>query len=363
MPLSPSRRSLLLGLAATPAAIVLGGSPATGAMASSLTAAAALTGRYFGAAARFDQIEADPSLRRTLLTDCASLTPEIHMKWNALQPAPDQWRTGPADDLTAFARRHDLMVRGHTLLWDQSTPEWARHRMLETRDRKIVERYFDAVLGRYRDQVAEWDVVNEPIDAESGRSDGLRANTFLKAWGPDYIEHALRYARHGAPNARLMINDYGFDYDNPVEAGRRAGLLRLLERLKRRGAPLDGVGLQAHLDLSKGSLRPEILKPFLREIANLGLYISVTELDVKEQNLSLPVRERDRRVADEVRRYLDIALDEPAVRGVTTWGLSDSQSWLREAGADGLDVNRGLPYDAALAPKPMHRAIHESLTA
>ncbi len=51
-------------------------------------------------------------------------------------------------------------------------------------------------------------------------------------------------------------------------------------------------------------------------------------------------------------------LDEPAVRTVFTWGLSDRHSWLvrRESGentwrADGLPP-RPLPFDAALAPKP-----------
>jgi len=57
------------------------------------------------------------------------------------------------------------------------------------------------------------------------------------------------------------------------------------------------------------------------------------------------------------------------VSGVVTWGLSDRQSWLevqaqdyqRFPGAwakgDGPGLNRGLPYDASMRPKPMYRAI------
>lgn len=358
---TPSRRALLTGFAASPILTAFG--------AGGLAKDAGVErrpptsgGRLVGAAVRMDQIEADAALRRTLLSDCASVTPEIHMKWDALQPAADTWRTGPADALVGFADRHGLLVRGHTLLWDQSTPAWARERMLETRDRSVLDRYFDAVLGRY-DTVGEWDVVNEPIDTENGARDGLRANTFLRSYGRGYIDHALRRARQAAPRARLMINDFSFDYDNPVEARRRAALLRLIERLRSDGAPLDGIGVQAHLDLSKGPLRPEILQPFLREIAGFGLSIAITELDVKEDDLTVSIVERDQRVADEVRRYLDIVLDEPAVQGVTTWGLSDAHSWLRDPGAEGLALNRGLPYDADLRPKPMHAAIRRSLTA
>lgn len=325
-------------------------------MALSLDHAARSRSRYFGAAVRFDQLEQEPELRSRLLADCGSITPEIHMKWDALNPGTTEWTTKGADDLADFAKRNGLRLRGHTLLWDQSTPAWAKAAMTETRDWSVADAFIRRVVGRYADHVDEWDVVNEAIE-----TDGLRANTFQRAYGDGYIERALTAARETSARPRLLINDYGFDYDNPVEEGRRRSFLRLLEDIRRRGAPLDGVGVQAHLDLGKGPLRPEILRPFFAEIAALGLTIDISELDVKEVDLQLPIEERDRRVADEVRRYLDIALDEPAVRGVTTWGLSDRHSWLKAEGASGAALNRGLPYDAALRPKPMRDAIRTQL--
>ena len=41
-----------------------------------------------------------------------------------------------------------------------------------------------------------------------------------------------------------MINEFGLEYDLRVEHDRRYHFLKLLERLKRAGVPLDGVGLQ-----------------------------------------------------------------------------------------------------------------------
>lgn len=322
-------------------------------------------GPYLGAAVRIDQIEADARLAEAVLRDCASLTPEIDMKWDALQPAAGDWRTGPADGLVAFARRHGLAVRGHTLLWDQSTPAWARARLERSPgDWKIVADYFEAVLGRYGAAVDEWDVVNEPIDTEA--QGGLRATVFHKAYGPTYIERALHEARAHAPNTRLVLNDYGFDYDNPVEHERRAAFLRLLEQLKTSGAPLDGVGVQAHLDLGKGSLKREILAPFFTRIADLGLSIAITELDVKEDGRRGDLAQRDQRVADHVQAYLDIALDQPAVVGLTTWGLSDRHSWLQKQplhpSVHPARMNRGLPYDGALEPKPVYWAIQQAMS-
>lgn len=358
-----NRRALLFGMAATPGLAAMGfGRPARGAMTASLSTAATEKGRYFGTAVRIDQIEANPRLRQAVLNDCGFLTPEIHMKWNALQPARDQWTPGPADGLVRFAQANNLRVRGHALLWHKSTPQWAEAEIARERDWSTVGRYIEAVAGRYRDHVEEWDVVNEPIDAD-GSTDGLRDNVFMRSYGSSYIARALEAARAAAPKARLAINDYSFEYDNSTEQVRRTAFLKLLEKLKAAGTPLDSVGLQAHLDLSKGPLKPGILKPFLAEIAGMGLDIAITELDVNEHDRRLSLRERDARVADEVRRYLDIVLDEPKVKGVTTWGLSDEHSWLQAAGARGAALNRGLPYDAVLEPKPMHRAIHASLLA
>ena len=325
---------------------------------------AARDGRYLGAAVRIDQIEAEPRLAEAVLRDCASLTPEIDMKWDALQPGPGEWRTGPADGLVAFARQHGLAVRGHTLLWDQSTPAWVRARLeRDPGDWSLVADYFKTVLGRYGAFVDEWDVVNEPID--TGVRDNLRATVFRKAYGPDYVARALHEARAHAPHARLVVNDYGFDYDNPVENARRAAFLRLLEDLKARGAPLDGVGVQAHLDLGKGPLKRELLAPFFSRIADLGLGIAITELDVKEHDLRGDVAERDRQVADHVQAYLDIALEQASVTGVTTWGLSDRHSWLQKQPvrptASPAGLNRGLPYDGALTPKPVYWTIQQAM--
>jgi endo-1,4-beta-xylanase len=103
------------------------------------------------------------------------------------------------------------------------------------------------------------------------------------------------------------------------------------------------------------------LRRFLADVAGHGVKISITELDVPEADITLPVEERDRRVADEITRYLDVVLDEPAVEGITTWGLSDRYSWLNARWRDSGTKNRGLPFDENLESKPVTRAMLEAL--
>jgi len=366
---SIGRRALLLAMASTPAfaraAVTAGPDPAP----ASLSAAARRSVRYFGAAVRPELLEQDSSLRQLVVRDCDHLTPEIHLKWDALEPAKGQYAYGPADSLLAFAQAHGLRVRGHTLLWDRSTPEWAKRELLEQRRWRLVAEHFARTMGRYGDRIGEWDVVNEPVDTEGGDA-GLRLNTFHRAFGRGYVRDALIQAREIAPGARLLINDYGFEYANPVDRARREAFLRLLGELKASGAPLDGVGLQAHLDLGKGPLDARGLSAFFARLADLGLDVTVTEMDVKEDDYASSLGVRDGRVADEARRYLEIALSQPAVRGVVTWGLSDRHSWLSEGdgagnpappGAAPPPLNRGLPYDDRYAPKPMYWAIRDAL--
>lgn len=318
--------------------------------------------RMLGTAVRADRLLRDEALKRAIVADCDWITPEIDWKWNALEYRRDGWWFERADALAAFAADHGLGIRGHALLWDRSTPDWAKADMAERRDWALVERWFATVLGRYGAKACEWDVVNEPIDTEKGER-GLAQNCFHQAFGAGYVARALRSARALAPDARLFVNEYGFEYANYVERDRRTAFLKLLEALRRDGAPIDGVGIQAHLDLSKGPLEARAIAAMLREIADLGLPVTITELDVKESDRALPIEARDRAVADHVARYLDVVLAEPGVRGVVTWGMTDRDSWLQDdlKPERVADYNRGCALDAELRPKPVTRALRRAV--
>jgi endo-1,4-beta-xylanase len=324
-----------------------------------LARAAATNGRKFGCAVNSQMLAYRSPGRHVALEQCDTMTAEWSFKWDRLSPAHNQYDFDDADHIANFARENGKRMRGHTLLWHLGLPPWADALIAETREWDNVRQYFNAVMPRYADIVDEWDVINEPIDVVAG-ADGLRGNQFLKAFGPDYIEWAFWSAHDAAPDSRLFINEYGLEYGSPEEGLRRLTLLRLLEKLVSRGVPVHGVGLQAHLDLRKGSVYTEGIYGLLRDISGMGLQISITELDIRERDGRRSLQERDRSAADEVRRYLDAVLDFQAVRSVTTWGLSDGDSWLTY-GNDRRPDNRGLPYDRRWQRKPIRTAIETAL--
>jgi endo-1,4-beta-xylanase len=325
-----------------------------------------------GTCLEMHHLESDPVLAGIAGARCDEITPEYSLQWSSFEPTAGTCRTRPVDRLVAFARARGQTVHGHALLWEQGTPgwgtpDWVKARLADDPDWRLIRRRFETVLTRYGTAIRSWTVVNEAIET-GNRPDGLRANVFLRAFGPGYIAAAFETAAEFAPAARLMLNEYGLEYDNPVDRARRLAALKLVESLRRRGRRIDAFGIQGHLDLAKGRLDRRGLAAFLADLAGLGVEIRVTELDVRERDLAAPVAERDARVADETARFLDIVLDEPAVTGVTTWGLSDRFSWLRgdydairaEPGSL-AEVNRGLPYDVACAPKPMAAVLARAL--
>jgi endo-1,4-beta-xylanase len=139
------------------------------------------------------------------------------------------------------------------------------------------------------------------------------------------------------------------------------GLIALLERLLGRSAPVQGIGLQSHLAAAYDDEVDEaILVWFYKHASGLGLQIMITELDVSDRSLPIVVASRDKRVARTYRRFLDVTLEFPAVKGVLSWGLSDRftghNRWPRE---DGWAVG-ALPYDYYMQPKLARREIAEA---
>ncbi len=360
------RRSFLSGLAVL--------SVAAGCVAAfrpgilSLNAQLAGQGRYFGTAVQIKHLREMPELQRAVLENCGSLTPEIDLKWAALEWNRGEYNFSPVDDLIEFADKNALEIHGHTLLWGQSLPPWAIAHMAENRnDWSIVAKYLRDVLQRYRAKIPQWDLVNEAIDTDEG--DNLRRNAFYRSFGPGYIERALAEARMHAPEAKFILNEFSLEYDNPVEHARRRAVLNLLERFKRSGSSFDGLGIQAHLDLNKGRVEKRTIKPFLEAVADLGIDIFISELDVQEADLTAPLLARDRKVSDEVQRYLEIVLEVPRVKGVTTWGLRDDLSWLNSKEHKRLDIkgastaqNRGLPFDGDMRPKDLYYAMNSTFS-
>jgi endo-1,4-beta-xylanase len=257
------------------------------------------------------------------------LVVQNELKWGPLRPTPDTFDFTRPDWLVGFAQEHDLAFRGHCLVWHHSNPRWLADALKTGKPEQILEQHIAAVAGRYRGRMHSWDVVNEAISIKDGRPDGLRQSVWLDALGPHYIERAFRLAAEADPGALLVYNDFDFEYADGPSTQKRQAILKLLERLKAKGAPVHALGIQAHIEAER-AIDPKVLTSLIETVAGLGLRVFITELDVDDHRLERSVTLRDAHVAELYKLYLDTVLAHPATAFVTTWGLSDKYTWYDE---------------------------------
>jgi endo-1,4-beta-xylanase len=316
----------------------------------SLKMRAAAKGLLFGAAETRMNLEMDSDLVAQYSRECSLLVPAWEMKWTAgtsrLRPTPYNFDFKDADWMLAFAQNHNLLVRGHALIWHLALPTWFRDTVDRQNAESFLVNHIQTVAHRFSGKLHSWDVVNEAVAPEDGKANGLRKTPWLEFLGENYIDLAFRIAAEADPSALLVYNDFGLVYETPNDKAKRIAVLKLMERLKTRGTPIAAFGMQSHLEGHETRFNPKKLRRFLSDIASLGLKILVTELDVNEQKLSANRTLRDRIVAAAYEDYLSVVLDEPAVIAVITWGLSDRYTWLSEFAprSDKLPL-RPLPLD------------------
>jgi len=301
------------------------------------------------------RLETEPVYRRTVLTEYNSLTSENRLKMNMIRPEENRYDWWGGDELVKYAGENKMRLFGHTLIWHLALPRW-----LETYqgDSQAWERLFrdhiQTVVRRYAGKIVAWDVVNEAFD-----NDGtLRKSIWLEKLGPGYVSRAFQYAREADPNARLFYNDFGQeDHPKKVQA-----ILDMVADFRRRGIPIDGLGLQFHTDLNQQNSK---LETALRELTKTGLQIHISELDVRINPDSKPnfvptaalLLEQKARYAAIVRMYRTIV--PPAQQyGITLWNVGDADTWLRffcEC------KEYPLPFNDQYERKPAYEGILEEL--
>lgn len=371
---------LLTGVAATSAhAAPLGGAAMgaakkkakkKGAAALPLWEQAASRGLVYGSSTTTWQIDPDPDYAALFSQEAGIMFTEDDLLWWRLKPTPEsELDFSHADRIIAFAENNNQHVFAAHLAWDEGFGEgwtdddlWG---MTEQEARDTLFPTIQAMVSRYQGRIKTWLVANEVTDPYDSDANMLRTNVpWYATIGPSYVAEAFHLAQAEDPGALLLINEFGFETGRqsftPVD--RRAAYLQAIDYLIGQGVPVQGVGIQAHLEAERFASRfdENAYRAFLDEIAARDLPIFITEMDVLDDGLRGDGI--DPGVADVYAQYLAVALDEPAVKVVMNFGLSDRYTWLQEdrPRRDGTP-RRPLPFDDALQPKLAYDAVSNAL--
>jgi endo-1,4-beta-xylanase len=296
---------------------------------------------------------------------------EDDLLWYRLKPTPDSpLDFSFGDRIVDHAARNRQLVLAAHLVWDEGFGEgWPEDYLWELDREAARTLLFDtatAMVRHYRGRVAGWIAANEVTDPEGDK--GFRTDVpWYNTIGKSYVREIFELAHRHDPKATLLLNEFGFETTNEFgddPRARQRATLQVIDALLEERVPVHALGIQAHLlaeDFADRFDQRQYLR-FLNEVADRGLSILITELDVLDDGLPADVSVRDQAIGDIYARYLDTTLGHPSVKALITFGLSDRYTWLQEdfPREDGAE-RRPLPYDADLQPKPAYDALRREL--
>jgi endo-1,4-beta-xylanase len=332
------------------------------------------SGRRFGSAVMWTPPGIDagsinnPRYAAILERECSLLVPENQLKWQWVRRSPNAFDFRAFDAIADYAEKHGFKLRGHTLFWTPTKwyPTWLAETQFRSASEaeKLLTDHVRTICRRYGTRIYSYDVVNEAVQPETGE---IRDTNVTRALGGEqFLDLMYHTAREEAPHAQLVYNDYMSWERNPIDEMHMYGVLKLLKGFRKRGTPVDALGVQSHIRLLKKAPVAEIVREsegpwrrFLDEV--VGNKLLITEFDVNDHAAPADIRTRDQMVADYGRAYLELMLSYPQLGDLLAWGMVDRYSWLNkfDPRAD-RTIKRGTPYGVNFRPKLLYKAMADA---
>jgi len=301
----------------------------------------------------------NPAREHLLTRHFDIVTAENEMKPEWIRPHPESWNIAGADSIVNFTQTQGMRLHGHTLVWHSQTPAWMYAHGDRSRSAEAIENmtyHIERVMRHFGDSVESWDVLNEVFPSSVGGGVNSRNwrnflrvySGWLRAIGSDpngdcFIWIAFTTARRIAdeinPDMLLYYNDYNLDSVN-----KRAAVYYMVREMNERFARenngrrlIDAIGMQGHYHRDGagaafpwGPTSPASVRASIQRFASLGVYVSITELDVTVGNADVrPISPRQERNQAILYAQLFRVFRENAehIRRVTFWGIDDPASW------------------------------------
>ncbi len=297
------------------------------------------------------------------------------MKCEVIHPEKDKYDFVPGDSLVDFAEANDITVTGHCLIWHSQCAPWffvdEDGKQVDADElKRRMEDHITTIVTHYKGRVKGWDVVNEAF-----MDDGTyRKSKFYEILGEEFIPLAFEYAHNADPEVELYYNDYGMNLKE-----RRDAVVKLVKSLKERNLRIDAVGMQAHMGMDYPDIHD--FEESIEAFADAGVNVMITEWDMsvlptltqsanvgemidfeKVKHLFNPYPNGlpdslSRAWNERMMSFFHLFLKHSdVITRVTTWGVSDGDSWRNYHPRPGR-VDYPLLFDRRHEPKPFVREL------
>lgn len=281
--------------------------------------------------------------------------PNWHFTDADLRPSPTKYNFKRIDEVVKFAQAHNMPIQVHHFVWGEEKwlPDWLKQgHYSKAQLLSIIHDHISTVGGRYKGQVREWSVVNEAFSRQQhffGLHDWWADNI-----GDDsYIDQSFIWAHQADPNAKLLLNDFNNEGMNDVSNA----MYSYIQAAKARGVPIDGIGMQMHIDGTHPPMKDEVISN-MKRFGALGVQVYVTEFDVNMNDAKATDAEKDQTEANIYYDMMRACIESKVCHSFAILGITDKETWYNYLG---ISDARPLPFDAHYQPKPAFYSLRDAL--
>lgn len=254
----------------------------------------------------------------------------------------DIWRRPSPDRFLPFAAKHGITLKGHPLLWHGYNPPWLPQDAEVLK--KLYQKRFAEIAGRYAQQIKIWDMVNESLVCSKKYP--------LYSDDRDYVRWAFKEGHRVFPaSTLLMINEVTKVSHEPVATNR---YYPQVKQLQAQGADIRGIGFQFHC-FSPKARDQFVTDPLYSPTNMLDVYEHFAEfklpLFVTEITIPTVTEEGQATQAEVIANFYRVWFAAPRMAGITWWNLGDGTAVQKE------NVAQGGLIDDNFDPKDSYRAL------
>lgn len=285
----------------------------------------------------------------------ADNTPNWYFTDGGLRPTKDTYNWKGMDEVMNFAQSHGMAIEAHHYLWGEEKwlPDWLKKGDYSKQELyEFMRQHITTVGNRYSGRVTQWTVVNEAFTRNQhlfNLNDWWADNT----GGMEYIDKAFIWAREADPKSQLLLNDFNNESINDTSNA----MYDYTRDALARGVPIDGIGMQMHLDGVHPPAKDEVISN-MKRFGELGLDVYVTEFDVNMDNVKANVGAKDLIQENIYYEMMRACIESKVCHQFSFLGITDAETWYNHIG---LKDPRPLMFDRDYKPKPAFYGIRTAL--
>lgn len=280
--------------------------------------------------------------------------------WDTLEPiegkprfsesSPHIDRRPPLDLIADFARKNNIRLKGHCLMYNSFQPDWISE---DNRQIKIqAERRAKELGERYGNIFEDMDIINEMISIYKNCYKGNGARNLQLTDSPDYEKFSFEIAKKHFPFSKKFWNEGMEESLGTSYIGTRSFYYMTIEKFLREHVEIDGIGIQYHAfndyDHLKYSCNPLRIIDAFNCYGNFNLPIQMSEVSIPSYNNSPYEQELQ---SELTKRLYKLWFGRKNCEGIVWWNLADETAYMEENA-----FHAGL-IDKNCEPKPVYKEL------